>query len=113
MILGVTEAFWKLCGVSFSGATLPFGNFLFLCCRFSRGLGDFFSGNGVWLRSLLGRNKQLRVMDFKPAQGGSCSATCKRRWENWRRLKRPLEKLWRSAGAWLSAVESKPATFFV
>ena len=73
MILGVTEAFWKLCGVGFSGATLPFGgSFRLFLCSFSvcRGLGDFFSGNGVWLRSLWGRNEQLRVMDFEPAQGG-------------------------------------------
>jgi hypothetical protein len=54
MVLGVTEAFRKLCGVGFSGATLPFGggSFRLFLCWFSvcRGLGDFFSGNGVWLR---------------------------------------------------------------
>ena len=32
------------------------------------GFGALFSGNSLWLRRL--RGEQLRVMDFKPAQGG-------------------------------------------
>jgi hypothetical protein len=58
VVLWVTEQFWRLSGVGFSAATLPWGGFglLFL-------FGLFSSNGGVWLQ-------HFRVMDFEPAQGG-------------------------------------------